>query len=156
MNDIVYRQLNPIIEQEVMDSFGGWAMDYLHTGEGCHTLVALDGDKPVGFISTYPLQYPEPLEYHNDAYIDVLEVAEGYRRRGIAGKLVGFSENWAREYGYKQIRAWSSDDKIEAIRMWYALDYCICPAWMRGYSAIKGYEGIPINGFYVAKVLNHK
>ena len=63
------------------------------------------------------------------------------------------AEEWAKAYGYRQIRAWSSDDKTEAIPMWYALGYGVCPAIMRGESVIKEFAGKPIYGFYVSKVL---
>jgi hypothetical protein len=54
--------------------------------------------------------------------------------------------------GYKmRVQAntcWSNNSKKEAIPMWYALDYCICPAkiWVEWCSEI-------IDGFYVAKKL---
>jgi len=63
--------------------------------------------------------------------------------------MISRTEKWAKEYGYRQIRAWSSQDKIEAIPMWYALDYCMCPAkiWVEWCKKV-------VDGFYVTKKLN--
>lgn len=148
MNNIIYRQIDSVIEQRIIETFGEWTKNYFHKGEGCLSLAAMDGEEPVGFISTYPKKYPEPLSQCKDAYIDVLEVAEKYRRLGIASELIKSTENWAKEYGYKQIRAWSSQDKEEAIPMWHALNYCMCPAriWVDWCQKV-------VDGFYVAKTL---
>lgn len=148
MNNIIYKQIDLTTEQKIITSFGDWTKGYFHKEEGCFTLIALHDDEPVGFISTYPKQFPQPLSSCIDAYIDVLEVAEKYRRQGIASRLIQSTENWAKGYGYKQIRAWSSQDKKEAIPMWYALNYCMCPAqiWVDWYDKI-------VDGFYVAKIL---
>jgi GNAT superfamily N-acetyltransferase len=115
---------------------------------GCPSLAALNSEEPIGFISTYPKKYPEPLPQYKDAYIDVLEVDEKYKRLGIARQLILTTENWAREYGYRQIRSWSSQVKKEAIPMWYALNYCMCPAriWIEWRQKI-------VDLFYVAKML---
>lgn len=51
---------------------------------------------PVGIISTYPLEYPRPLEYLRDAYIDVIEVNEKYRQQGIARGMITRTEEWAK------------------------------------------------------------
>jgi hypothetical protein len=56
---------------------------------------------------------------------------------------------------YKIIcKAWSSDDKTEAIFMWHSLNYCMCPAIMRRRSVIKEFIGKPVQGYYVAKILS--
>ena len=148
MDNITYKQIDLSIEQRIIELFGDWTKSYLHQEEGCFTLVALDGDEPIGFISTNPAQFPEPLSDSKDAYIGVIEVAEKYRRKGIASRLIQNTESWAREYGYKQIRAWSSQDKKEAIPMWYVLNYCMCPAriWVEWCQKV-------VDGFYVAKML---
>ena len=153
--DIVYKEIDKSIEEQIVQLWGDWVTKYncLHYGEGCYSLAALADGVPVGFISVYPLQLPKPLDMYHDAYIADLEVDENYRRKGIAAKLTGMAEEWAKAYGYRQIRAWSSDDKTEAIPMWYALGYGVCPAIMRGESVIKEFAGKPIYGFYVSKVL---
>ena len=156
MHNITYKQIDKAVEAAIISEFGQWIRDYgcIHHGEGCYSFAAFCADEPVGFISTFPLQYPAPLQECRDAYIDVIEVREAYRRQSIASKLIEMTEAWAKAYGYRQIRSWSADDKTEAIPMWYKLAYAVCPAVMRGESVIKEFAGKPIYGFYVAKVLN--
>jgi GNAT superfamily N-acetyltransferase len=151
MKEIIYKFIDDELENKIISHFGDYIIKHkvLHKGEGCYSIAAMDGEEPIGFISTYPLQYPEPLSCCRDAYIDVIEVDKKYRRMGIARQMINLTENWAKEYGYKQIRAWSNNTKKEAIPMWYALDYCICPAkiWVEWCNEI-------VDGFYVAKKLN--
>ena len=155
MPEISFNEINPAIEQQIIAIWGDWVAEYgcLHYGDGCYSLAAVCDGKPIGFVSVYPAQLPPPLQMHWDAYIDVLDVHRDFRRRGIARALLHKTEQWAKAYGYRQIRSWSSDDKSEAIPMWYALGYGVCPAMMRGVSVKKEFIGKPINGFYVSKVL---
>jgi len=102
--------------------------NHIRFGDGSFSLAALHDDVPVGFISTCTRNLTAPLEDIKDADISIIEVDEKYRRQGIARELVNCSEKWAVNRGLSQIRAWSSYDKPEAIQMWYALDYCMCPA----------------------------
>lgn len=155
MSKIIFKEINREIEKQIIEIWGDWVVKYgcLHYGDGCYSLAALCDRKPVGFISAYPLQLPAPLQAYRDAYIDDIEVREDFRRQGIARKLLSMTEQWAKDYGYRQIRAWSSDDKTEAIPMWYALGYGVCPAIMRGECVIKEFAGKPICGFYAVKPL---
>jgi len=154
--DIVYREVDRKIEDAIVRTFGEWVREFacIHRGDGCLSLAALHGERPVGFISTFGRNYPEPLSDYTEAFIDVIEVDEHYRRRGIAATLLRMTEDWAKGYGYHQIASWSSDDKTEAIHMWYALDWCVCPAVMRGESLLEEFRGEKNPGFYVAKMLN--
>lgn len=155
MSDIVFKEITEEIEKQIVEIWGDWVIKYgcLHYGDGCYSLAALFGGKPIGFISAYPLRLPEPLQAHCDAYIDDIEVHEDFRRQGVARKLLSMTEQWAKAYGYRQIRAWSSDDKTEAIPMWYALGYGVCPAVMRGECVVEEFAGKPIYGFYAVKTL---
>ena len=154
-SNITIQKISSEIENQITEIWGGWVKEYgcLHYGDGCCSLAALWNGKPVGFISAYPLQYPAPLQAYQDAYIDNIEVLPDFRRQGIAARLLAMTEQWAKDYGYRQLRSWSSDDKTEALAMWYALGYGICPAIMRGVSVKKGFEDKPICGFYVVKTL---
>ena len=113
MSEIIFKEINPEIEKQIVGIWGDWVVKYgcLHYGDGCYSLAALCDGKPVGFISAYPLQLPEPLQAYRDAYIDDIEVHEDFKRQGIARKLLSMTEQWAKDYGYRQIRAWSSEDK---------------------------------------------
>lgn len=150
MSEITYKAIDVNEVPKIAEIFGDYIIRFncFHFGEGCLSLAAYDGDMPVGIISTYPLEYPRPLAHMKDAYIDVLEVDEKYRKQCIARGMISRTEKWAKENGYRQIRAWSSEDKKEAIPMWYALDYCMCPAkiWVEWCKEM-------VDGFYVAKKL---
>ena len=89
---------------------------------------------------------PIPLVESFDWYIDILEVHEEYRRKGIATHLINIVCERAKQSGVYQIRAWSSEDKIEAILMWKALGFGLCPA-------ITYPQGKEVKGYFVVKVL---
>ena len=124
--------------------------DHIHLEAGSFSIVAIYVDTPVGLISTYTKDFTPPLTHLKDAYIDILEVGKDYQRRGIARTLINLTEKWAQENGFVQIRSWSSEDKTEAIPMWYALGYSMCPAklWIEWCKEI-------IDGYYVVKKLNN-
>ena len=69
--DIVYKEIDKSIEEQIVQLWGDWVTKYncLHYGEGCYSLAALADGVPVGFISVYPLQLPKPLDMYHDAYI---------------------------------------------------------------------------------------
>lgn len=156
MSEIIYVEISDRIEKKLIDHFGSWIKDYqcIQRGEGCFTITAMDGENVVGCAAVHPAQLIPPLELYYDAFIELIEVDEDYRRRGIGSHMIRALEEKAREYGYKQIRAWSSEDKVEALKMWYSLDYCMCPAAMLGSSIAPGYENKQIIGYYYAKMLN--
>lgn len=153
-----YKEIDSKIEDAIIKKFGSWVRDYdcLIRGEGCYLIAAMDGDVVAGFAALHPAQWIPPLEKYGDAFIEVIEVAPEYRRKGIGSKLVKLMEDYASSYGYYQIRAWSEESHVEALNMWYKLKYCMCPAAMLGESLIDGYENKQIVGYYYAKLLNCK
>ncbi len=60
--------------------------------------------------------------------------------------MIELCEERARQLGTCQLRAWSSEDKIEAIPMWRALGFGLCPAE-------EGSKGQKVRGYYVVKRL---
>ena len=82
MLNITYREIDKEIEEKIVSNFGKWVKEYdcLHYGDGvillqqCLMVSRLDL-----FQHTHAL--PEPLNHYFDAYIDVIEVDENYRRR---------------------------------------------------------------------------
>lgn len=154
--EIVYKEIDAAIEQSIIDQYGSWVHEEncLIRGEGCYLIAAMDGDQVAGFAALHPAQWIKPLDQYFDGYIEVIEVAEDYQRHGIGSALVKRLEEYAASYGYSQIRAWSSDDKVAALHMWHKLDYCMCPAVMLGQSVRKGFENQQIVGYYYAKRLN--
>jgi len=71
------------------------------------------------------------------------------KRMGVATELITRTEKWAKKTGLLQIRAWSSQDKVEAIPMWRNLGYGLCPAkiWIEWCKET-------VDGYYVVKQLN--
>jgi len=109
-------------------------------------LVAMDSDTPVGFICVTSRFLAYPLEHLKDAYIEILDVDENYRRQGIGQHLVACAEEWAKKAGLKQIRTHSNNKAVEAIKMWHKLNYGLC---QHVYYAEEGCAG-----YWVAKVLS--
>ena len=151
---MIYTEITPAIETAIILQYGSWVRDYhcLQRGNGCCLLAAMDGDTVTGFAAIHPARWTPPLEQYEDAFIEVIEVAEDYRRKGIGSRLVTLLEQRAKDLGYYQIRAWSSEDKTEALKMWRKLRYGMCPAVELG-SIKPGFENAVIRGYYYAKVL---
>ena len=129
------------MKAHLVDLWGEVVERHMHIEDG-FSIVPLHAGKPVGLISVYWREFPPPLPETKEGYIDIIEVVEGYRRRGIARELVRRSAERARQEGAYQLRAWSSEDKVEAIPMWKALAFGLC--------AITDPE---VNGYFVTKPL---
>lgn len=112
--------------------------------EGGFTTVAMMGQEAIGLVSVKWRKLPPPLSPAMEGYIYDIEVLEAYRRRGIATQLVEEAMMKAAAEGACQLRAWSSEDKAEAIPMWKALGFALCPTT----HAMWGPE---ITGYFVAK-----
>lgn len=145
-NGIHFMYADEAIKTRVLKEWGEKAARYMHISEG-FSIIAMEGEMLVGLISTYWKKLPAPLEDDFDAYIDILEVHQDFRRRGIATRLIEMSMQKAKQKGMRQIRSWSSEDKIEAIQMWRALGFGLCPAT----NYPKGQE---VKGFFVTKILS--
>ena len=160
--EIIYKEIDNELLEQIINDYGGkeererYSMPFekiirghILLENGCFSIVALCGGKPVGFISIQTKTLEQPLNDKKDACISIIEVDIKYRRQGIGKKLVSLTEEWAAKNGLSQIRAWSSRDKIEAISMWYALKYCVCPAkiWVEWCKEV-------VDGYYVVKKMN--
>ena len=128
-----------LVKMRVESEWGEKVARHMHLTDG-FSIVALQGETLAGLISTYWKNLPAPLDQEFDAYIDILEVHRDFRRQGIARRLIELAIEKARQKGMRQIRAWSSEEKTEAIRMWKALDFGLCPATIYSNSQeIKGF-----------------
>ena len=128
--------------------FSQWgenAARHLHFENG-FSIAALQEEDLAGFISVYYKILPDPLSNTLEAYIDILEVHKDFRRQGIAGRLIEISAERARDAGAYQMRSWSSLDKMEAIPMWKALGFGLCPATTFP-------NGREVKGYYVSRLL---
>jgi GNAT superfamily N-acetyltransferase len=132
------------IKSRVADEWGEKVARHMHLTDR-FTIVAFNREVLIGLISTYWKKLPAPLDEF-DAYVDILEVHKNFKRQGIARQLIEMSMERAKGKGMYPIRSWSSEDKVEAIPMWKALGFGLCPAT----TFPKGQE---VKGFFVVKTL---
>ena len=142
---VTYKDSDEALKRRIAVEWGDKAARHMHLSNG-FSIVALHGEMPVGLISIQWKKLPPPLSEVFDGYIDILEVHRDFRRKGIATQLINMATDRAKSQGAHQMRAWSSDDKIEAIPMWKALGYGLCPATTYP-------KGQSIEGYFVAKPL---
>lgn len=145
ISSLTYLEADETLKARVGAEWSEKAARHMHLTDG-FSIVVLDGDILVGLISVYHKTLPPPLQESFDWYIDILEVHRDYRRNGIAAHLIQMICERAKQKAVYQIRSWSSEDKIEAIPMWKALGFGLCPA-------ITYPQGKEIKGYFVAKVL---
>ena len=148
MMTIEYQKIDELLLGKITDAYGGWLKNCIFARDDAFALAPLDNGVPVGYICVTPRALTYPLEHLKDAYIEVLGVKENYRRQGIGRHLVECAEAWAAREGFRQIRTHSDHESAEAIKMWYAMGYGLCPAddWLED---TKTY----CPGYWVAKVL---
>ncbi len=132
-------------KQRIAAEWGAVAARHMRISDG-FSILALCDDKALGLISVCWKELPPPLPGADEGYVDIIEVREGFRRQGIATTMIEMSVERARARGVYQLRAWSSEDKTEAIPMWKALGFGLCPA-----TTYPG--GQEIKGYFVTKVL---
>jgi len=142
---IKYIDADETIKNRIADEWGEKAARHMHLDDG-FSIVAMQAEQPIGLISMYWKLLPPPLPETCEGHIDILEVHKGFRRRGIATKLIEMSIARAKERGAYQIRSWSSLDKEEAIPTWKALGFGLCPST----TYPKGQE---VKGYFVVKLL---
>ena len=140
-----YLEIDESWRERLAREWGGVVERHLHFSDG-FSLLALCGEDPAGLISVYWRELPLPLSGVHEGYIDIIEVRPEFRRRGIARALVDISIQRAQAHHAFQLRAWSSEDKTEAIPMWQHLGFGLCPA-------ITHPRGQEVRGYFVTKVL---
>jgi len=118
MTDIQYVECDTDLKQQIGEVMGEVAKRHVRLEDG-YAFVALDGEKPVGLIAVYRRPLPAPLCETDEGFINIIEVAESHRRRGIARRLIQMSIERSRQEGHHQLRAWSmAGSADDAIRMW--------------------------------------
>ena len=134
-----YVYADAALKNQVAVEWGEKTAQHMHISDGFSLVVVYD-EMLIGLISVYWKKLPSPLENVFDGYIDILEVHKEFRRKGIATRLIERATKRAKEQGAYQMRAWSSEDKIEAIPMWKALGFGLCPAvTFPGQQEVKGF-----------------
>jgi GNAT superfamily N-acetyltransferase len=130
MTEIIYKPIDSVIEAKLWVNYAELLTKhpYLIPKEACFNIAAMAGDEVVGVATCSARRWTPPLDMYGDAFIEWIDVDEAYRRRGIGRMLVTMLENWARDNGYRQLRAWSNNGAVAALHMWYAMGYAMCPA----------------------------
>ena len=144
-NGVRYIDADIALQEMVEAKWGEKAARHMHFEDG-FSIVALAGKELAGLISVNWRGLPPALPAGEEAYIDIIEVAVDFRRRGIAKQMIALVAARARERGAHQLRAWSSEDKLEAIPMWKSLGFGLCPAVVYP-------RGQEVRGIYATKVL---
>ena len=124
---ITYVDADAALKARIALEWGEMQARHMHLDDG-FSIIALSEGRPVGLLSVGWRELPPPLSGAVEAFVDIIEVCEGFRRRGVARTMIGMAAWRATEHGACQLRAWSSDDKLEAIPMWQALGFGLCPA----------------------------
>lgn len=147
-SDISYIPCTEELKKRIKEQFGKVAHNHISLDDHSFALVAQKDDEIVGFISSYlqPL-YPN-LKQVKEAYINIIEVAEPYRMKGIASELIRQTEMHFKHQGASQIRAWSSSDKKSAILMWNAIGYTLSPT-----TIVVESTKLTVSGVYATKSL---
>jgi len=145
MPEIQYVECDADLKRRVGEAMGEVAERHIRLADG-FGVVAMEGEKPVGLIAVYKRRLPPPVPETDEGFINIIEVSKDYRRRGIGRRLVQISIERCRSEGLYQIRAWSSEDKTEAIPMWKTLGFGLCPATEHP-------RGIEVKGYFVAQRL---
>ena len=145
---IHYVDADDVLRMRIAREWDEVAARHMHIADG-FSIVAMLGEKPIGLISLVWRTLPPPLLETYEGYIDIIEVHKDFRRKGIARQLIEMSMERAGEHGAYQVRAWSSEDKIEAIPMWKSLGFSLCPA-------ITYPKGQEVRGYFVAKILQEQ
>jgi GNAT superfamily N-acetyltransferase len=133
------------IRERIAAEWGQLEAAHLHFDDG-FTIITVHQREIAGFISVQWRTLPLPLRNIREGFIDIIEVRDSFRRQGVARGLVSLSMTHAQKEGVYQLRSWSSEDKVEAIPMWHALGFGLCP----GSTYPRGQE---VKGYLVSKVL---
>ncbi len=145
LHDIHFPDLDEKWVERVAKEWGEKAARHMHVADG-FSIAATHKELLVGLVAVQWRTLPQPLVETREAYIDFLEVHQEYRRRGIARRLIELSSERSRGENMYQLRSWSSEDKTQAIPMWKALGFGLCPA--RTFP-----QGKEIKGYFVTKLV---
>lgn len=132
-------------KQRIAEEWSETVARHIHLTDG-FSILALGNGKLVGLISVYWRALPVPLSGVFEGYIDIIEVLTEFRRQGIATAMIEMAAEHARQQSVYQLRAWNSEDKVEAVTMWKALGFGLCPVT----TYPKGQE---VRGYFATKVL---
>ena len=86
MTEIGYADCSADLKRRVGEVMGEVAERHIRLADG-FAFVAMDDETPVGLIAVYARRLPPPLSGTSEGFINIIEVAEAYRRRGIRNRV---------------------------------------------------------------------
>jgi len=145
---IHYIDADEALKMQIAEEWSDVVAQHMHLVDG-FSVVAVQSEKPIGLISVYWKKLLPSLPETCEGYIDIIEVHRDFRRKGIATRLIELSVERARAQGAYRLRAWSSEDKTEAISMWKALEFGLYPATVYP-------RGQEVRGYFVTKTIREQ
>jgi GNAT superfamily N-acetyltransferase len=116
--DLEYVDITEQLRDRIKSSWASNAGDHIRLGPGCYSVGAVRADEPIAVVSAFTRKLTDPLADVQEAFINIVEVQEQYRRQGIGSTLVEMVVDWARRNELDQVRAWSEEIRVEAPRLW--------------------------------------
>ena len=112
--------LDPEIPNETADLVkAGWASNFFAGKRGDGMIVAVDGEKIIGFLLFIYLD--------DTLLIDLIAVESAYRGRGIAKAIIAFCQNKLRNF--KTIRVGTQLANVPSLRLYHDLGFHISKAF---------------------------
>ena len=109
-------------EQDAQELIG--EMEGVIASSNSAVMLAYQGSEAVGFAQCQlRFDYVEGTGSSPAGYLEGLYVAEGFRKQGIAGKLVQACEDWSREKGCREFASDCELDNEESLAMHLKLGF---------------------------------
>ena len=97
-------------------------------GENTFTLFAIDdNDQNIAFLFAYYREIPAPLNGKTECFINVIDVNESMRGKGIGSALVQETIKIAKEENVLQVRAYTDINNVFSHRLWLKNGFGISP-----------------------------
>ncbi|MBM7613820.1 GNAT family N-acetyltransferase [Alkaliphilus hydrothermalis] len=152
MNQFNFIKVNKELKEKWIQ-YSQWSVEVnkevIHTedDEGFSIVAEIDGEL-AGIISIIYKELPPPLEKTLEVYIDNIEVRKEFRNRGVATHLMEevLQQLPNETNNFYQIRAWSSEDRIEMLHLWRKLSFTLNPSSIFP-------QNKEVKGFYVSRIL---
>lgn len=117
-------------EQEISDLIEKYpkTKQVLCTDKNGYTLVALENDEIIAFVSVFRREIPAPLRGKTEDFINVIEVFDAvYKKHGVASALVNEVKKIALESGSMQVRAYCDIKNEASHALWAKNNFGISP-----------------------------
>lgn len=100
----------------------------LCTGKDGYTLIAIDNNNLIAFVSVLKRQIPAPINGKTEDFINVIDVIDtSYRKKGVGSALIDKVKNIAYETGSMQVRAYCDINNEASHALWVKNDFGISP-----------------------------